>query len=145
MKKNILMILVVVIGLNSCINQNKKENYGSINGKLCYPSDGVPGLTIFIKNIKTNKIIKTTTKSCFDNCSYRVNNIPIGEYIVYACTTQPIYDNVHLFGGYFKECFSSSMDKPHKPSIFSVKSNITTENIDICDFYGNLIIPKVIF
>ncbi|HKJ38337.1 MAG TPA: NBR1-Ig-like domain-containing protein [Anaerolineales bacterium] len=96
------------------------RNLSSITGKVCYPSERIPPMTIYIQNMNNNQIVEVSIAQ--DQASYQATLEP-GTYIAYAWT-----NDFQLGGAYtFAE---------HTLKAFEVKRGSTAEHIDICDWYG---------
>ena len=96
------------------------RNSGSITGKVCYPSERIPPMTIYIENMNNNKVVEISVAQ--DQANYQAALEP-GTYIAYAWT------NGFQAGGAYT--FAE-----HTLKAFEVKRGSTTEHIDICDWYG---------
>jgi len=96
------------------------RNSGSITGKVCYPSERIPPMTIYIQNANNNHIVEVPISQ--DQADYQAALEP-ATYIAYAWT------NGFQSGGAYTYA-------NHSLKTFEVKRGSTTEHIDICDWYG---------
>ncbi|MEK7595639.1 MAG: hypothetical protein AAB443_03595 [Patescibacteria group bacterium] len=105
---------------------------GTIKGKLCYPSEGVPPLDIYVKNMEDGAVLTLSTKA--NQGTYLVEKVPVGLYVIFA------YPKNSNFGGLYSPAVACGLSvdcTDHSPSIVKVEEGKTVENIDICDWYGN--------
>ncbi len=112
-------------------NNNHSEPEGSLAGKLCYPSQGIPPLNIYIENVETGDVTKQ--ESDLNQDSYKADLAP-GTYIAYAYV-KGMEDS---FGGYTEAvpCGLSVDCEDHKLIEFKIVDQGLTSDIDICDWYG---------
>ncbi len=96
------------------------QQSGSVTGKVCFPGERIPPLTIYIQKINSSQII--TVPVTWDQVEYQAALEP-GLYTAYAWTT-----GFEIGGAY------THNDHSLKP--FEVKRGMTAENVDICDWYG---------
>jgi len=93
---------------------------GSVTGRICYPSERIPPMTIYIQNTNNNQVVEVSVSQ--DQANYQAALEP-GTYIAYAWT------NEFQSGGAYTYA-------EHTLKAFEVKRGSTTEHIDICDWYG---------
>ena len=93
---------------------------GSVMGRICFPGERIPPMTIYLQ--RTDKDGITEIPVSWDQTEYDVALEP-GTYMAYAWTP-----NFGLGGAY---TYSD-----HSLKYFEIKRGITTEDIDICDWYG---------
>jgi len=93
---------------------------GSVMGRVCYPSERIPPMTIYIQRTGSNQV--TEIPIAQDQTEYQAALEP-GTYFAYAWTNNFQAGGAYTYG-----------DHSLKP--FEVKRGITAENIDICDWYG---------
>ncbi|MBC8504148.1 MAG: hypothetical protein H8D34_04785 [Chloroflexi bacterium] len=103
--------------------QSASHSYGNIAGAICYPSEQIPPMTLYLQNLSNNKLFR------FDIArhqnSYQVQVDP-GEYMAYAWTL-----GFDAAGGY---TFSQTSD--HRLKNFLVEPGNSVSGVDICDWYG---------
>ncbi len=124
--------------------KNNQDSNCSINGHICYPSDyKIPAMTIYAKNITSNTSFSLTTEE--NDTSYVINNLPPGEYVVYAYTVDSVMGQYEeqrekAKGGYtyLVPCGLTTECKNHNLIPIQLESNKTVKHIDICDWYGAL-------
>lgn len=122
--------------------ENNQSNNCSICGHICYPSDyKIPAMRIYAKNITLNKLFSLTTEE--NDTSYIINNLPHGEYIVYAYTVDLVMGQYEeqkekAKGGYtyLVPCGLTVECKNHNLIPIQLESNKSVRHIDICDWYG---------
>jgi len=93
---------------------------GSVMGRVCFPSEHIPPMTIYLQRKDQGGIVEVAISE--NQTEYDVALEP-GVYMAYAWTK-----NFQAGGAYTYP--------DHSLKYFEVKRGITTENIDICDWYG---------
>jgi len=93
---------------------------GSVTGKVCYPSERIPPMTIYLQNTNTDQVVQVAIQ--WDQGNYQAALEP-GTYIAYAWTSGFQSGGAYTFA-------------EHTLKAFEVKRGSTTEHIDICDWYG---------
>ena len=107
---------------------------GSVAGKLCYPSEGIPPLTLYLQNTSTQAYIVQNVPA--NTGSYVFSDVPEASYIAFAYTDGT---GVNSLGGAYTPavpCGLSVSCTNHKPLAFGVAAGLTASGIDICDWYG---------
>lgn len=109
---------------------------GTVTGKLCYPSEGLPSGKIVAKNLATNQEITQNYSGGVDTYTF---DLPVGTY--HLKYTTPTYLNGYydsysscLNSGGTPEC-SGQQNRPLLP--VTVESGKTASDINLCDFYYN--------
>jgi len=104
---------------------------GTITGALCYPSEGIPPLTLYFENLDDASVYE------FDHsdgtASYSADVSP-GTYVAYA------YEMTLMVGGSYSQavpCGLSVNCTDHTLIQFPVVAGQTTSGVDICDYYGD--------
>jgi len=92
-----------------------------VSGKICYPSERIPPMTLYLQNMDNNKLSEVLISE--DQETYTLPLSP-GTYLACAWTNL----DISLGGGY--------TDVDHNLKPFQIKSGKTTTGIDICDWYG---------
>ena len=104
---------------------------GTVYGKLCYPSEAIPPLEVFLKNTTTGEYLKLETVQNQSTYAFKdVNEGP--NFIAFA------YVKGGTYGGTYSPAVACGLSvncTDHKPQEFMVTSMGTT-GIDICDWYG---------
>ncbi|MEO9257987.1 MAG: hypothetical protein ABI207_06370 [Crocinitomicaceae bacterium] len=139
-----LRLIILVIGILNFSNSFFAQ--GTVKGKLCFPSYYIPEMTVYLKNVQSNEILKLKIKE--DERSFKFKNVPKGKYVAYAYTLDEIItdkngNTTKGKGGYTQlvPCGLSVECKDHSLIQFEVISNKKTKGIDICDWY-DAEIPK---
>ena len=103
---------------------------GTVAGRVCYPSEGIPPMTAYFQDTVTNDV--TTLDIALNQGTYSLDLLP-GTYIAYAWLP-----GFALGGSYSQAvpCGLTVSCTDHSPIPFSVAAGATTSNIDICDWYG---------
>jgi len=107
------------------------NNLGEVTGRVCYPSDFIPPMTLYFEDVDTNLVSQFDHSDGSDN--YAVNLFP-GTYVAYA---YPIGSTT--LGGSYSEavlCGLTASCTDHTLVEFDVLPGQTTSDIDICDWYG---------
>jgi len=107
---------------------------GSISGKLCYPGDSIPPMTVYAVDQATGKSFKKQTRKP-DETSYRLEGVPPGDYVVYA------WLNDGKLGGMYSEAVPCGLDASctdHSLIVVTVEEGQDVTDIDVCDWYGPL-------
>jgi CSLREA domain-containing protein len=104
---------------------------GTIEGLICYPSEGVPPMDLFFEEVNTQAVEQFSHPG--GTMDYSVD-IPPGTYIAYAWRP-PDY----LIGGAYTQAVPCGLTvncTDHSLIQFQVQAGQTTTGIDICDYYG---------
>lgn len=94
--------------------------FGTVSGRICYPSEQIPPMTLYLSNTSKNK--RTEIAIGQNQTTYQVQLEP-GIYLAYAWTL-----NFEMAGGYTLP--------DHRLRSFEVAAGSTLNEIDICDWYG---------
>ena len=99
------------------------NSVGFVSGKVCFPSEHIPPMTLFFQRTSDNRI---TSAYVHENQSQYQLQLEPGNYLAYAWL-----DEFTLGGAY-----TYSMQNDHRLKPFTIVSNGDTKNIDLCDWYG---------
>ena len=142
MKNSIIVLLFSALVMLGCDTQS-----GVVKGTLCYPSDYIPPMTLYLKNQDSQKIYRQITKQNQRNFSFK--EIPAGKYVAFAYTLDETLmddrdNSSKASGGYtqFVPCGLSVECEDHSLIIINVKNGSATTGIQICDWYGAQIPPE---
>jgi hypothetical protein len=109
---------------------------GIISGGLCFPSDYIPPMTLYARNVDTQQTFSIQVP--VDTAEYRME-IPVeGTYVVFAWTDSG-------FGGSYSQfvpCGLSVECTDHSLIPIPVRPGATVTGIDVCDFYSEESVPK---
>lgn len=118
-----------------------------MNGSLCYPSEYIPAMTVYLKSTKSGKIYKLVTKE--DQKFFKFSNIPYGEYCCYAYTLDKTVTDIDgnknkASCGFTKAvvCGLSVDCNDHTLINFIIDKNIYKDTLSVCDFYGAILPPE---
>ncbi len=116
---------------------------GTVMGRMCYPSSGIPPMVIFAQEITTGAILQLPHA---DSTQYVFANIPAGDYVFFAYTRIAEPGGSELGGAYtaFVTCGQTADCQDHTLLTVHVEAGQTVGGVDICDWYlppGNDIIP----
>lgn len=96
-------------------------SYGTVSGRICYPSEHIPRMTLYLQNMSKNKLFRFPIE---ENQNYYEFQLEPGEYMAYAWTL-----NFDFAGGY--------THSDHRLKNFDVSAGQSVSGIDICDWYGD--------
>ena len=105
------------------INAGPGGTVGFVSGKVCFPSEVIPPMTIFFQRLNDDHLTHATIQE--NQTSYQIQLDP-GTYQAYAWL-----EGFALGGAY---TYNSQNDHRLKP--FTVISGSDVTGIDICDWYG---------
>ena len=105
------------------IESGPQPSVGFVSGKVCFPSEHIPPMTIFFQRLSDDHVTLISIQE--NQNAYNVRLDP-GTYKAYAWVTD------YAIGGAFT--YSDQSDHRLKP--FTVSSGIDVKHIDICDWYG---------
>ena len=136
--RNILllgMFFCVATMLNACIStvQSAPSTSGIVSGKICYPSDHLPAMTLYFESTTGSRLISYQTHQ--GQSSYAVELEP-GIYHAYAWLPEDI-----LGGGMYSAAVPCGLDADctdHSLIPVIVKPKQETRDVDICDWYAPL-------
>lgn len=138
--KFLLYLLFILISANNSYSIGQ----GTVEGTLCFPSYYIPEMIIYLRNIESNQITKLQTQK--NQQKFKFKNVPIGKYVIYACTLDAIvtdesgnYSKGH--GGYTQmvPCGLTIQCEDHSLIEFEVDTNNKLKGISICDWYGAIL------
>jgi len=115
-------------------SNGEKEPMGTVTGKICYPSQSIPPLTLYFKNVENGEIANMDTDLNQD--TYELETVP-GSYVAYAY----IKGLDERPGGYteFVPCGLTTDCTDHSLIEFKVVDDGLTSDIDVCDWYGAVV------
>ena len=100
--------------------QSSSLSNGTVSGAICYPSEKIPPMTLYLQNMSKNKLFQFSIE---ENQNYYQFELEPGEYMAYAWTLE--FDAA---GGYTQP--------DHRLKNFYVSAGQSVSGIDICDWYG---------
>jgi len=140
--KNTFRFLSIAIALTSCVSTT-----GIVQGKLCFPSEYIPAMNVYLKAAGTNTIYKLVSKE--NEQTFTFKKIPQGSYVAFAYTAEATMLDLNNkkskgSGGYtrFVPCGLSVDCKDHTLISFKVTKGKITNAISICDWYGAIVPPE---
>ncbi len=106
---------------------------GTVTGNICYPSEGVPAVTIYAQSIYDDSWFSLEYPGGWGE--YTFPGIPPGEYIFFAYVDEP---GIDFSGGYtaYVTCGMGADCTDHSLLAVHIDAGATVEEIDICDWYG---------
>jgi len=81
MKNLFILIILSSILLTSCSSTS-----GTVKGMVCYPSEYIPAMIVYLKNKETGKIYSLDIEE--NQKPFKFKKIPAGDYIAFAYTVQ---------------------------------------------------------
>jgi hypothetical protein len=117
-------------------NNGQTDSTGSVSGKLCYPSEYIPEMTIFFQDVYSLDFIQATT---IENQDSYTQQLPLGEYIVFAY----LNSGAPLGGAYTFAvlCGLTADCEDHSLVQIRIEPGMSVTDIDICDWYSPDSIP----
>ncbi len=103
---------------------------GVVSGQICFPSEVVPELTIYFREVNSDSVIEMPIG--YNQTSYQ-KHLPAGTYQVYAWL--PGFE----MGGSYSEmvkCGLNATCTDHSLVSFVVEPGKATTGINVCDWYG---------
>jgi hypothetical protein len=139
--------LLVLLFLSSILLTSCSSTSGTVKGTVCYPSEYIPAMNVYLKNKETSKIYSLDIKE--NQKPFKFKKIPAGNYIAFAYTVQEISTDANnksaiANGGYTHAvpCGLTVECKDHSLLVFKVVNGKTTKNIEICDWFGAVMADK---
>ena len=111
---------------------------GTVSGKICYPSEGIPPMTVYFEDINSGDVAELAIARSQNNYS---TQLPAGSYHVYAW--RPDFS----IGGSYSAavaCGLSAGCSDHSMLQVVVEADTETGNVDVCDWYtapGDIPLP----
>lgn len=105
---------------------------GAVTGKLCYPSEVLPTMTIYLKDVDSDGVLTKNTQ--INEANYEFLDVPEGTYVAYAYPQ----GQSELGGGYTQAvpCGLTVECTDHSLIEIPVAADETVSGVDICDWYG---------
>jgi hypothetical protein len=106
-------------------------NTGDVEVGLCFPSEMIPPMTVYLENVTTQEVTFVPT---IENQPPMTIPVPEGTYVAYAWLSDFVY------GGSYSQsvpCGLSVSCTDHSLIEFQVVANQTTPGVEICDWYTN--------
>jgi hypothetical protein len=137
--KQVGIFLLVACALASCASTT-----GVVQGKLCFPSEYVPAMNVYLKTTGSEKVYKLVSKD--NQQTFKFKKIPEGNYVAFAYTVEATSLDLNnkkskASGGFthFVPCGLTVECKDHSLISFKVNKGKTTDAISICDWYGAIV------
>ena len=109
---------------------------GSAAGKICYPSESIPEMTLYFEEANSKEITQLVIEE--NQSQYNVNLTP-GQYTAYAY----LNSGAPLGGSYSQAviCGLTTECSDHSLVQFDINPGETTNSVDICDWYDPAAVP----
>jgi hypothetical protein len=109
---------------------------GVLYGTLCYPSEFVPAMRVYVENVGTGAIAAFSTER---NQPVFAVELPPGSYVAYAHPTEP-----SPVGGAYTHAVPCGLRvecTDHRLLPFEVRAGEVSEKVQICDWYAAEAVP----
>lgn len=137
--KNVFLFVVIAFLFTGC-----RSTTGVVQGKLCFPSEYVPAMNVYLKSAGSAKVYKLVSKE--NQQAFTFKKIPEGNYVAFAYTLEAtsldLYNKKSKASGGFTQfvpCGLSVDCKDHTLISFKVSKGKTNDAISICDWYGAIV------
>jgi hypothetical protein len=137
-----LFLIAIILLLMACSNK-----VATVKGTLCFPSEYIPKMNVYLKESKSNKTYKLITTD--NQQSFKFKRIPFGDYQAYAYTAESLGmdtngKNVKSKGGYTHAvpCGLTVKCNDHRLILIKLRTRSNKEAIKICDWYGADVPPE---
>lgn len=131
-----LVVALALILLTAC-----NSKVATVNGTLCYPSEYLPKMNVYLKEAKSNKVYKVITQE--NQQAFKFKSIPFGDYYAYAYTIEDLTidsngKKAKASGGFTQAvpCGLNVNCTDHSLIPIKLRSKTNKEVIKICDWYG---------
>lgn len=108
---------------------------GTVTGKVCYPSEVIPAMDIYFRNVANGALTPLTVDE--NQSSYSID-LPAGTYEAFA------YPQGGENGGSYSQAVSCGLAVEcvdHSLVPFDVVTGQATANVDLCDWYAPVMVP----
>lgn len=139
----IIFLLIIVVFYNLLKINRNINNVGNVEGKICYPSSGVPQGYILAKNIKTDKITEIYFGGASNPEQQKFSvSLDEGKYVfAYKPKLGSANNSNDNNYGFFTSCAlttdlkNCSTPDSHKLTEVDVNKGETLKDVIICDYY----------
>jgi len=126
----------------------------TVRGKLCYPSEGIPPMTVYARSVRTQATYSTHVEAGAD---FEIELVAPDEYVLFAWTDAGVfteesrggvYSCIGMFTGQMGYLGKAGVDltchdpEDHTPLIVRVEPGASVETIYVCDFYSEDSVPR---
>lgn len=108
---------------------------GFVSGSVCYPSEGIPPMTVYLQ--ESGSQTYTAVPIAQNQGSFNAE-VPVGSYTAYAWLPD------FSIGGSYSQavpCGLLASCTDHSLITFEVSGGLTTEGVDVCDWYAQDQVP----
>lgn len=137
-----IIVSTIALLLMAC-----NSNVATVNGTLCYPSEYVPKMTVYLKESKSKKVYKVITQEAQQ--SFKFKGIPFGDYFAYAYTLEKVMMDSDGKGSKASGGFTQAVPcgltvncNDHSLIPVKLRSRVHKDAIKICDWYGAKVPPE---
>ena len=109
---------------------NLESQTGTVEGSICYSSEGIPAMTLFLQPLIGNVL----TFPIAQNQSSFTAEVPAGNYTAFAWLPD------FSFGGSYSQAVACGLVQgctDHTLIEFAVTAGSTVSGVDVCDWYGD--------
>jgi len=109
---------------------------GEVSGSICYPSEFIPAMTVFFRNLETEELVATAIVE--NQTDYSIT-LPVGQYLAFAYPNE----GSTISGAYTQAvpCGLGSDCADHSLIVVDVQPGQSVEGVNLCDWYTQDTIP----
>lgn len=111
---------------------------GSVSGKLCYPSEFLPAMKVYLQEVTKKTYLSLNTAQ--NSGTYMFKDVPAGTYIAFAWLPDG------GMGGSYSQavpCGLTVTCNDHSPIQVKVEAGKGVTGVDICDWYSEKDVPAM--
>jgi hypothetical protein len=111
--------------------ENLESQTGTVEGSICYPSEGIPPMTLYIQPLIGGDAVAVPIAQ--NQSTYSTQLAP-GNYTAFAWLLD------FSLGGSYSQAVACGLEAgctDHTLIEFSVMAGTTTSGVDVCDWYGD--------
>jgi hypothetical protein len=126
----VLATIMILVGLFQACGGPPEAEAGTIRGRLCYPSEYIPAMTVYARDVDTGHTVAVEVPE--NTPQYELAVPGDATYHVFAWTVDG------LGGSYsrFVTCGLSVECTDHSLIPVTVGAGQAVGGVDVCDFYG---------
>ncbi len=141
-KVYIPLLSLLAISFSSTAIAKPAKNTATVYGKSFYPSEYIPDMTVYARDVKTNKTYSVKVPGTM---TYKMSLPAPATYIFFSWTTEKLGQNFgsaekYKVGAVLSECDGSSQEicdghKQHLPKQITLKSGQVIKNLQVANYY----------
>ena len=139
---SLFLVVQFLVGCNSSNVQEKENmNMNNVKVQLSYPSEGIPPLSVYLKDINSGKVYMYENDEGLTLINFE--GIPDGEYVAFAYTKEFILGNMKAKGSYsYAVDCGLTVDCKNNRLKKCLINNEYSDTIKIFDWYHEEDIPS---